>query len=831
MNHSFLPRPQPFPPLPARFPARSRLAGAVASALLLLGAPPVLAQHNPPQASSASATYTLQIAAGPLDAALEQLARKAGLTLTYQAAEVRGLRTAGLAGNYSAAAGLDALLAGSGLAALRLAPNDFVLRPLPRSANAAADGAQQLAEITVTAGGEPALETEGSGAYAAALAGTATRFTLSPRETPQSLTVITRQQMDDQGVLSLADVLQQTPGVTVSHDDTERYNYYARGFSLNSFQYDGVPTFDFSTNSNGLGIRDMAIYDRVEVVRGANGLMSGAGSPAGAVNLVRKKPTRQFQAYAQAGIGSWDRYRAEADVSGPLNADGSVRARLVAAHQQHGSYIDYYQQDKSVVYGVIEADVTPRTRVLAGIDYQKIDSKGSSFGQNPLFYADGSRTRFARAFNPAARWTDAGSASTRVFAAAEHLFDNGWQVKAEASHWKGDTDQLQANIISWGPYPNPATGLATVQRGAKTYVIDSNSLDAYATGPFQWLGRQHELVLGVNASHRTSDYLAYGGGNVEIDYRHWNNNVPLPASMAVSLTQKYSFKEYAAYGAARFKPADDLSLIVGSRLNSYERTGALIYGWGGTGRDDAKEKHRLVPYAGAVYDLNGTYSAYLSYASIFEPQSVSDANARALPPTTGKSWESGIKGEFFERKLNASVAIFHIQQDNLADYVGTDANEREVYRPIDGTTTRGVELEVAGQLLPGWQVQAGATFSRPRDKDGQRIDTTRPERSVKLATSYRLGGDWRRLSVGGNINWQGRTYYHTVLTGDVPARADEGSFGVAGLMARYEFGKGLSAVLNINNVFDKRYYSGYGLYGSGYYGDPRNAQLTLRASF
>ncbi|MEG2032419.1 MAG: TonB-dependent receptor plug domain-containing protein, partial [Janthinobacterium sp.] len=276
--------------LPCSQPVRSRLTGAVAGALLLLGSAPVLAQQHPPQA--ASAMVALQIAAGPLDAALEQLARKAGLTLTYQASEVRGLRTAGLAGNDSAAAGLEALLAGSGLAALQLAPKDFVLRPLPRSANAA-DGAQQLAEITVTAGGEPALETEGSGAYAAALAGTATRFTLSPRETPQSLTVITRQQMDDQGVLSLADVLQQTPGVTVSHDDTERYNYYARGFSLNSFQYDGVPTFDFSTNSNGLGIRDMAIYDRVEVVRGANGLMSGAGSPAGAVNLVRKKPTRQ----------------------------------------------------------------------------------------------------------------------------------------------------------------------------------------------------------------------------------------------------------------------------------------------------------------------------------------------------------------------------------------------------------------------------------------------------------------------------------------------------------------------------------------------------------
>ncbi|WP_308921064.1 TonB-dependent siderophore receptor [Janthinobacterium sp. J1-1] len=632
-------------------PCRSTLASAVAAALLLLAAP-AMAQ----QGAAYSAVYSLQIAAGPLDAALEQLARKAGLTLTYQAGELRGLHSAGLAGSHDAETALRLLLAGSGLTAVRLGPADFALRALTKTADAIQGGEQSLAEITVTAGNAPVPETENSGAYAAALAGTATRFVLSPRETPQSLTVITRQQMDDQGIATLADVLQQTPGVTVSHDDSERYNYYARGFSLNSFQYDGVPTFDFGTNSNGLGIRDMAIYDRVEVVRGANGLMSGAGSPAGAVNLVRKKPTRQFQAHAQVSLGSEDRYRAEADLSGPLNADGSLRARLVAAYQDHGSHIDYYRQNKTVAYGVIEADLSPRTKVLAGLDYQKIGSQGSSFGQNPLFYSDGSRTRFARSFNPAARWTDAGSNSTRVFAAAEHLFDNGWQLRAEASHWKGDTDQLQANIISWGPYPDQATGLATLQRGAKTYVIDSNSLDAYATGPFQWLGRQHELVFGINASHRDSNYIAYGGGNVEIDYRRWNNAVPRPAAMQVSLTQQYAFKEYAAYGAARFKPTDGLSLIVGSRLNSYERTGDLVYGWGGTGRDDAKERHQLVPYAGAVYDLNATYSAYLSYASIFDPQSVSDANARALPPTTGASWESGIKGEFFDRKLARRLA-------------------------------------------------------------------------------------------------------------------------------------------------------------------------------
>ncbi|OYO28686.1 TonB-dependent receptor [Janthinobacterium sp. PC23-8] len=809
-------------------PARSTLASAVAAALLLLAAPAMAQQAAAPDAS---AIHVLQIAAGPLDAALEQLARKAGLTLTYQAGELRGLHSAGLAGSHDAETALRLLLAGSGLTAVPLGPGAFALRALPRTGDAAQGGEQKLAEITVTAGNAAVTETENSGAYAAALAGTATRFVLSPRETPQSLTVITRQQMDDQGSVTLADVLQQTPGVTVSHDDSERYNYYARGFSLNSFQYDGVPTFDFGTNSNGLGMRDMAIYDRVEVVRGANGLMSGAGSPAGAVNLVRKKPTRQFQAYAQASVGSEDRYRAETDLSGPLNADGSVRARLVAAYQDHGAHIAYYRQDKRVAYGVIEADVTPRTRLLAGLDYQKIGSQGSSFGQNPLFYSDGSRTRFDRSFNPAARWTNADSSSTRVFAAAEHLFDNGWQLRAEASHWKGDTDQRQANIISWGPYPDQTTGLATLQRGTKTYAIDSNSLDAYAAGPFQWLGHQHELVFGINASHRDSNYVAASGGNLAIDYRRWNNAAPQPSTLRVSQTQTYAFKEYAAYGAARFKPADGLSLIVGSRLNAYERTGDLVYGSGGTGRDDAKEKHKLVPYAGAVYDLNASWSAYLSHASIFEPQSVSDANARVLPSTTGASWESGLKGEFFDRKLNASVALFQIRQDNLADYVATDANERDVYRAIDGTTTRGIEAEVSGQLRPDWQIMAGATWSRPRDKDGQRIDTTRPERSAKLATSYRLPGAWRQLTVGANLNWQGRTWYATTLAGDVPARADEGSFAVAGLMARYVFNSRLSAVLNINNVFDKTYYSGYGLYGSSHYGDPRNAQLTVRASF
>ncbi|MCK6190649.1 TonB-dependent siderophore receptor [Pseudomonas sp. EYE_354] len=775
--------------------------------------------------SGSLAAAELNISAQSLEGALRELGQQSGRQILYSPDLVQGKRSVALRGDLDVSSALQQLLRGTGIS-YRIEDNTVLLSGPPE------DGALQLDAVKI-GGLAMGQTTENTGSYTTGAATTATKLPLSLRETPQSVTVITRQQMTDQGLGTISDVLQQTPGVAVMHDDSERFNFYSRGFALNNFQYDGVPTSDFTTNTNGLGVRDMAIYDRVEVVRGATGLMSGVGSPAGVVNLVRKRPTKEFQGYLSANGGTWDRYRTEMDLSGPLTENGALRGRVVAAYDDANSFIDYYSSKKNVFYAMGEADISDNTMIYGGIDYQKINSNGSSFGQLPLFYSDGTRTDFSRSKSPAAKWAYGDSESTKYFGGVEHQFDNDWMLRVEASHWKGDTEQLQGNIIGWGPYPDRTTRQAQLFRSHKTYVINTDSVDAYATGPFSLFGRSHDLILGLNVSDRRSDYFSenadLNSSRLSVDFDSWGNNPPKPTSYATWTTQDYHIKEVGAFGAVRLKPTDDLSVILGSRVVNYKREGELGYNSdpANPDHDDAKKTGKVIPYAGVVYDLTEQHSVYVSYTDIFEPQSNIDMSGKVLEPMAGKNYEAGLKSEFYGGALNTSVAVFKTKQDNYAQYVGSTDQGLDAYEGVTNTTT-GFELQASGEVLPGWQVLAGFTYSRPRDEQHQRLDTQRPERQFKLASTYKLDGALKDLTVGGNLNWQGKTYY---VDSSLEAQAKEGSYAVVGLLARYDIDKHLSASLNFNNIFDRQYYSGYGLYNSYYSGDPRNIMVGLKYQF
>lgn len=256
-----------------------------------------------------------------MTAALNQLAADAGVFLTAPGTLTQGKATAGLQGRYTVQAAFQALLIGSGLRAVRQSDNAYTLRAESADANAAA-----VLEPVAVFGSFDAPVSEGTGSYTVPVSNTATKMNLSIRETPQSISVITRQQIEDQQLNSMTDVLHQTPGITMSQDGGERFNIYSRGSAMDTYQLDGVTTTQVNqSRTMPSTLLDMALYDRVEVVRGATGLMTGAGSPSGTVNLIRKRPTHEFQAYAQVGAGSWDLYRAEADISGPLSSNGTLR--------------------------------------------------------------------------------------------------------------------------------------------------------------------------------------------------------------------------------------------------------------------------------------------------------------------------------------------------------------------------------------------------------------------------------------------------------------------------------------------------------------------------
>ena len=672
--------------------------------------------------------------------------------------------------------------------------------------------------------------TEGTGAYTPRATAASTGLSLSLRETPQSVTVMTRQRMEDEDMRSLADVMASTPGISVQNFDSERYTFNSRGFSITNYMYDGVPTaFDVGYAAGESSV-DPIIYDRVEVVRGATGLMTGAGNPSASINLVRKHAdSREFKADLSAGVGNWDTYRATADLSTPLNASGSVRGRIVSAYQENRSFLDYYQNKKKVFYGVVDADLTSRTTLSVGYNYQDNEPQGSTWGGFPLWYADGGRTDWRRSLNTGAKWTSWGSTTQGAFASLEHRFDNEWRVQAVGSYSKNEMDGKLLYLYGW---PDRETGLGMGASPA-WYLGDrtQNALDLKANGPFTLFGRRHEAVVGASFNRQKGDFdyrSAIGAADVG-NFLNWDGSYPEPGWNDSIIANRYTTTQTGWYGALRLNLADPLKLIVGGRYSTW-KTNSI--GFGGEGRTEF-DKNAFTPYAGLLYDINDTYTAYVSYTGIFNPQTYQDRNANWLDPLEGKSYEAGIKGEWLEGRLNASAAVFQIDQDNVAQVDPgqmVPGTTNQAYTAAQGTRSRGFDLEISGEVTPGWNVAAGWSHWTARDGEGNAIQTDQPRSLVRLFTTYQLPGDWTRLTVGGGVNWQSHVY--TIASGpNGDERVGQGSYAITNLMARYRFNRSLSAQVNVNNVFDRKYYSQIGFYSQGAWAAGRSAMLTMRYQY
>lgn len=814
-------------PEAAPFPRLAGLCRALAICGVLgtatLGTPAVHAQ-------AAAAVSRYDIPGGSLADALNRFARTAGVTVAFTPDQVRNLRSPGVAGQHSAPSALAALLEGTGLRA-RAGADGYVLEPAPVGGRDT-----ELKTVTVSAAPERTAVTEGSGSYTTGATAAATRLNLSVRETPQSVSVITRQRMEDQGLTQLADVIKQTAGLTLNQTGdlgSDSSSIYARGFVVENYQVDGVGSV-YSGYRSLFQTNDMALYDRVEVVRGATGLMNGMGAPGATVNLVRKRPTADFQASAKVEAGSWNYYRAEVDVSAPLNEAGSVRGRLVAAFQDNDSYVDRLHERKKVLYGIVEADLGPATLLTAGLSLQHHDATGHARSGRPLFYSDGTRVKWSRSTSAAADWGSSERHNVAVFGALEHRFDNDWLLKAALSHAVSDYDEVIGYAAGGAPDKLTGAGMS-LWAGRWAGEPTQNSIDVSASGPFTLFGRQHDLVVGVTSVHTEDETKSYGlwylsGWSSAIpNIWTWDGNYP--AEPLNPATGDYEVQERmnSGYVTARFKPLDPLSIIVGARVTSWSNTVTRTpYSTGIASKDKRSESDELTPYAGVVYDFSKHWSAYASYTNIFKPQSNRDTNGDFLDPQIGDAYELGVKGAFFNDRLNFAAAVYEVSQDNLAVSIpgvfAPDGNQ--AYRAVSGTKTRGFEVELAGELARDWEANIAFARNRSEDRNGDLLNTNIPQNTFKLFTSYRIASIGNGLTVGGGVRWQNRTWSNNM--GPARVRFEQGDYTVVDLMASYPITKKARATLNLYNALDEKYYTST---TSSYYGAPRNLRVGLDVRF
>lgn len=766
---------------------------------------------------AAAQGMVFDIPAGPLARQLNLLASQAGLLIGGDATLTANKQSQAVHAT-SVELALAQMLAGSGVEAVRTGEREF---QLVRQAEAAA-GAVTLGSTTISGQGLGDV-TEGTGAYTTGRVSTATKLAMSLRETPQSVTVVTRQRMDDQNLQKLEDIATYTPGLSLRKTGGERPEFYSRGSAIDNIMIDGLPV---AYDSDTLGTSTLAMYDHVEVVRGASGLMVGAGNPSGTLNLIRKRPTLAPQLSLTGSAGRWDDYRGEVDVSGKLNDSGSVRGRFVGAYQDRNSFVDAYGNTRQLSYGITEYDLDPATTLTLGAWYNREDNPGADWNGLPT-HPDGSFFDFSRSTRTAPDWTYWNKKNRSAFAEVEHRFDNDWKLRLNTTWLRGDMDMLGGSVYT------DEHNAYHLNIGRYTYQHTQKSFDTYASGPFSLLGATHELVVGASWRRDETNDGPGGpgiGSDVIIDPQHFEPGAYPKPAIDNNWSRSGHEEQSSAYATVRFNLREDLRLILGSRLDWYEYeqlTHSGEYSFG----DDYKATREFTPYAGVIYDLNDTYSVYASWTRIFKPQAAQSASGSLLDPVTGTNYEAGIKGEYFGGALNASAALFQLVQENLAKSLPAAQCSPGVsacYEASGEVRTRGVELEVGGELAPGWQVSAGYTYAGAQytkstssaEKD-ERFDSDTPYNLFKAFTTYRLPGELERWTVGGGWRTQSSAY--------TSFGVKQGGYSITDFMLAYRATPEWQVQANLNNAFDKRYYQNISnSWGANSFGDPRNLMLTVR---
>ncbi|MCG3692742.1 TonB-dependent siderophore receptor [Aliarcobacter butzleri] len=668
--------------------------------------------------------------------------------------------------------------------------------------------------------------TENSDSYTTGSMKTATKLDLSIRETPQSVMVISQQMLEDRKTDEFYTLIKKVTGVSVAEGFDGRATYYSRGFDLDYYLLDGLPvTQNWYTINN----YNMDAYDRVEIVKGANGLMVGAGNPAVSINMVRKHAnSKVFKGDIEASAGSWDMYKLKTDIQTPLNEDGSVRARLVASYKDKNSFVDKTSQENSLVYGVVDADITDNTTISAGASYEENNRDGIMGGGSslPAFYSDGTKTNFSRSKSYMFDWSEWNTSITSYFTDVKHYFDNDILLNASYSHNEIHTKDRNFTNIQ-GSLNKDGSGL-TAGYGKYPEKIKKDSIDIYASIPFELAKKEHEIIVGTQYNKENDKKYKpefTGKYNITNYFTQDGSEFTSEPNMGRNiLRQDADTEQKSVYLTGKFELVDDLKLILGSRLTTWEYDS---YSWDTNSRTKYDHDNIFTPFVGLVYDLDENHSIYTSYTDIFLPQgNVKDKSGNILDPKEGSNYEAGIKGEYFDKKLNAGLTLFRLEQDNVAESIngvfvdGSNGTE-QAYKSMKGVTSKGIELEIGGEITDNWDISAGFTHFEAKDANKNKVNTTTPRNNINIFTKYTIND----FSFGAGVNWKSKGYSKSDTR-----EITQDAYAVVDLMASYKFNKNLSTQLNINNLFDKTYYIGYGT-SSYNYGDPVNGILSLKYKF
>ena len=699
-----------------------------------------------------------------------------------------------------------------------------LLAPFPLSALAQSVAPQdqpvQLESITVEGNrlyDMPSSEESGGYTVEAATVGTKTPAAL--RDIPQSITVYTDDYIKDRQFVNLDDLAKYTAGLRTLTNDSGRSSIYARGYEYDEFNINGLPAPMASINGT---VPMLAPFDRVEIMRGPSGLFNSTSEMGGIVNMVLKRPTRDFQGSVTGRYGSFDTSYLETDLSGALTSSGNVRGRTVLAQADTNGEVDYNTNTAQNFYGALEFDLTDSTMLSLALLHQKKDITPHNGYPTD---ASGNLLNLDRDTFLGADWNYFDGRTTDLIGELTHRFDNGGFGRVAVRSSQRDTEFYYAFT---GGAPN-AAGNASLTSTARDLDQDALALDASYSQPFETFGQVSEFVVGTDYKRYDTDYRA-GGASTSLGAIDINNpassSIPKPA---VNYRQRVTSdeKEFGLYSKLTFRPVERLALIGGARVSWFDGdTSTTTLANGARTNGDVRENAKITPYGGLVFDLDQWHSLYASYSKVFKPQTNVDVAGDVIDPREGEQYEVGVKGSYFGGALNTRLSLFQLTDENRA---ARDQNNLTgtYYLSIGEARIRGGEIEVSGNPLPGWELIGGYTYMDTDiiKGDANAVFELMPQNQFSLWSNYELqGGPLAGLGLGTGIT--GMSHFQTATGIEAPG------YAVVDAKLSYPLTPKLTATFDVNNVFDREYYSRVGSTTTfNFYGPSRTFLVGARYEF
>lgn len=789
------------------------LAGTALTAIAL-SLPAAAQRPDPATAATRPAGRAFDIPAQPLASALNAYGRQSGLQITAEAGVVAGLSSQPVSGSFTAEEALHRLLAGTGVRWHVTGDGTVVLTRPP----AAPSGALDVPEVNVTAGRLRSFSPVRG--YAAMIGGAGMRTDTPLLETPQSVSIVTADQIRATDSSSVTEALAYTPGLAAQASTYSRMadDLMIRGFNV-ADGYSGILRDGMRLGPNVYGtVQEPYGLERVEVVRGAASVLYGQLTPGGLVNTVSKRPTDEPLHELNIGYGSYNRRFLSGDFGGRLTEDGTVTYRLTGLWRDSDSWIDHVEDNRRYIAPAITWRPTQDTSLTLLASYQRTETQFSppmpftalSSGAVPRDFFNGEPgfDRFQ---------VDAYTAGYLL----EHAFSDRVTFRSSARYFTsvGRWDYL--TFVSLAPNGNVTRGVSQREESSTGFVADNSLELRFDTGP-----ASHTVLAGVDYftlrynSHRYTTGTAFP---INVNNPVYGR-LPI-VNRAIDRGSRVSGDQVGLYAQDQIRLFDRLVLTIGGRYDWAGRETEVFR----TGQRASQDDSAFTGRVGLVYLFENGFAPYVSFSQSFAPNIGSDRNGSAFTPTRGTQYEAGLRYQPPGTSLIFSAAAYQLTQ---RDALVTDPVDANYQIQTGEVRSRGFELEARGDIGPfGFVASYSYTDARMTEttvaaQRGQRVALV-PYNTAALWGDVRLDGiGLPGLKIGGGVRYVGATNVPG-FSRDVP------SYVVADAMLRYDLDhlapslRGTSITINAHNLFGEKYFTCAGDSSGCRYGAPRTVLATL----